>query len=719
MGHFRKWLIGKDKQMINWKKYNPSQQFNFLKSSKSHKNKIAYLSEPICLDTETSWNHDEARPIGWVYQWAFAFGNETVTGRKPSQLVKTLQKIVKYYGANESNKIICLVHNLSYDIQYLKHYIANEFGEWRILATANHKIITFESGPLLFKCTYFLSNRSLAKWGKDLFITQRKKENLIDYDVIRYQDTPLSNNDDLYMEYDVLALQECFKKQLSIYNDDITSVVLTATGYVRRAVRKKARADRHELDRFLASKLTLELYNKCKFCFAGGYTHGNRHKASETIKMVGNDYILHRDFTSHYPTQQLCKKYPVGPWFQVINPQIEDIEKWKNRGYCLIIEFAFENCELKDRHEPFPFMQVSKVQEGKKTKIDTIEDNGRIMALNGIVVLVATEIDFEIYQEQYKFGRIKILNLYRSASGYLPKWLTSSILEFFEGKTKYKELAKVESDPEKKADYLISLMKSKNNLNGIYGMSATSLIRQTLVMDDSGEWFVNNEKSEAERLEEYYNSLNSFMSYQFGLYCTSHARAELYRAMKIIKESSPLGYDAIFYCDTDSLFYQSCEETEKAFAKWNDELLAEAERRGAFAEYNGKKVYMNQFLLEDEKITHFRFLHSKCYCYITDDREMHATIAGVPAKSKDGKITREKELGNINNLKAGFTFEKCGGSRIIYTERKPSKAKINGHTLEISSSACITSTTKQLGELPFIGLDYDTALEGMAEEGKA
>lgn len=698
--------------MIPARRYKPKQPLKFLKATNSHKYKKEYLEEAIFLDTETSWNHDPDNPIGWLYQWAFAFGEEVVTGRKPSELIKCLRKIVREYWTEGYQRIIVYVHNLSYDISYLWHYITNEWGQWKVLAIAPHRFITFECGPFIFKCSYMLANRSLAKWGKDLFIEQKKKEDLIDYNLIRYQDTPLTKEDDLYMEYDVLALQECFRKQLQIYKHNITNVPLTATGYVRMDVRKASKSDISERDKFLGRRLSLSLYNMSVFAFAGGFTHGNRHLVSTTVR----GSILHRDFASHYPTQQMCQLMPVGPWFRVPDPKMEDIEIWKSRGYCLLIEFAFEDCELKDKHYPMPYMQASKAQQGKRTKIYTIEDNGRIMKLTGMVSLVATEIDWEIYQKQYSFKRIKILSMYRSAAGYLPKWFSESVGKYFEGKTKFKELAKAETDEDKKADYLISLMKSKNSLNGIYGLSASRLVRPELELDSEGEWHETNTKTDKEKLDEYYKSRNSFMSYQWGVWTTAHARNQLLQAVDIIIDKSD--YDNFLYADTDSCFYVSTPEIERAFDKWNDDLRAIAERRGAYTEYNGKKVYMNQFDLEDEKITAFRFLHAKCYAYITDDKKLHATIAGVPAKSKEHGITREEELGCIDNLKDGFTFSKCGGSRIIYTERKPSKITLDGHRLEVSSSACITKTTKTLGELPMLGLDYDTALEGKAEEGR-
>ena len=54
------------------------------------KDPIYYLKQPLFLDTETSHNHDEEDPIGWIYQWCFEFHGEYIAGRYPSDLIKEL-----------------------------------------------------------------------------------------------------------------------------------------------------------------------------------------------------------------------------------------------------------------------------------------------------------------------------------------------------------------------------------------------------------------------------------------------------------------------------------------------------------------------------------------------------------------------------------------------------------------------------------------------------
>ena len=114
--------------------------YNFIKKG-SKSNKIEICERWISLDTETSWNHDEENPISWIYQWAFKFGDYIATGRTPQEFILELKKIYNEYELNENRKIIIFVHNLSYDIQYLKNYLIEAFGEYKILAISAHHFI--------------------------------------------------------------------------------------------------------------------------------------------------------------------------------------------------------------------------------------------------------------------------------------------------------------------------------------------------------------------------------------------------------------------------------------------------------------------------------------------------------------------------------------------------------------------------------------------------
>ena len=682
--------------------------YNFIKKG-SKSNKVEICERWISLDTETSWNHDEENPISWIYQWAFKFGDYIATGRTPQEFILELKKIYNEYELNENRKIIIFVHNLSYDIQYLKNYLIEAFGEYKILAISAHHFISFSIKGFEFRCSYKLSNKSLAKWCKDLGCKHQKLVGAIDYTKINYQDEELQQIDWDYQLEDVYCLDEAIEKQLSLYGDTIATIPLTSTGYVRREARKHFRNDKKEYIRFQDTKLNELTYTMCKKAFSGAITHGNRFLADKTLE--GN--IKHRDFVSHYPSQQRTQHFPIGKFiFYGYNVSLTKLKKL-TENYCLLIECTLKDVELKSVDITFPYLQESKVRQGKIGKIHTITDNGRILKMEGITKIYLTELDLKWIIKQYK-GYFKFDTVYISRKGFLPKYLRDTVDEFMFGKSHFKLLAKRETNLETKQDYELSTMKAKNGLNGIYGMSATDIVRQEYEMLENGEWTINENKNIQESLDTYYKNRNNFLAYQYGVWTTALARDELMTFIELI------GYDKAIYCDTDSIFYFTDEETENKIENKNKELREYSEQIGAYVTVDGEKIYYNQFDIEPEDINKFRFLHAKCYAY-EDKGELHCTIAGVNKgkyifdnNGKSVYITRDEELGNIEELKDKKIFHKLGGTRCIYTEVSPTKQKINNHITEFSSSAIICEVEKTLN----YGIDNEAELLFMSIEGE-
>lgn len=712
--------------MIYCTEWEPTKDIRTLKSS-SPKEKRAFLEEWLSLDTETSHNHDIENPIGWVYQWAFRFAGDIVVGRKPSELIECFNKLIRFYELGKERKLIIYVHNLSYDWTYLVDWLEEEYGKGKTLAIRSHHVISYTNDYFCFKCSYMLSNKSLAKWSKDLCCTNRKLEGFVDYEVVRYQDSELTDRDWAYMIADVETLHECIQRQLKLYNDNIVTVPLTATGYIRREIRRNFNKDSHNFKRFQQTRLSETTYQLCRREFAGGFTHGDRYKAGMTIEPGEGEIIKHRDFRSHYPSQQRVRNFPVGKFnLYATDTDLETIQAQLS-DYCILVDCTITNILIKSEKINFPYLQESKCKEGHIGPFRTLADNGRILSFTGTTNIVFNEHDLYWFLRQYNYQEIKYNSLYVSKKGPLPAFMRETVDEFMFGKTKYKELEKTETDPEKKLDYALSLMKSKNGLNAIYGCSATDSIRSEVTWEDMKNWKEEPPEDIQGALDKFYNSRNNCMRYPWGCWTTSSARHELFTfAYDVIgKANGGEGIEAsgCLYMDTDSIFYISNTETEKAVEDYNDKLREKAEKIGAFIEYEGKKVHYDQFCDEEEDITAFRFLHAKCYAYEEKTDGLKCVIAGVPARTiigtdKDDKpiyYTREEELCEIDNLTVGKVFKICGGASISYFAQQPSTVNIEGHRTEIASCAIINSTEKTLKHECEKHLDI---LEGLIQSGR-
>lgn len=675
--------------------------FNFTVKKGKQEKVIEICDTYIALDTETSHNHNETDPLAWVYQWDFRFFNTHVYGRHAADLVNALDKIKQVNDICETEtterKIVIYVHNLSYDWHYLKEFIRRKYPESKenTIAVSQHRLISWTIDGLEFRCSFRLCLKSLSAWQKSLHTKHVKLIDTIDYNVIRYPDSILTRRDWRYMFADVDVLHECIQAQMQMYGDNIMSIPLTITGYVRKSARQNFKANKNNRRAFLQTRLSPHQYELLREEFAGGITHGNRYMAGDKI----TGCIKHRDFASHYPSQQRCYYAPVSAFLYRwrFKGKLLDLNlfyQWLNK-YCCIAKIAVTYAKIFPGIT-MPYAQKSKWDLHANKKNNIIADNGRILCFKGYTEIVVNEIDMKWILKQYDI-HYRVLEVHTALRGKYPEYLRKTVDDYFRGKTEYKDKVKqlekagVSDDEEEMITAQKDLLRSKGGLNGIYGMSATDPVRRIIAENPlTGKWGSKTKNGNIpDDLNAYYSSYNNFMAYQLGVWTTAGARNELMEFIELI------GYNNFIYADTDSIFYLSTPEIEERIEVKNAEFRRINDRDGNYIDINNRRVYYNQFELESEEITEFKFLHAKCYAYVLSNDELKCVIAGV-VKHGRNRTSRVKELGTIDNLEVGKVFYNCGGTGVIYTFCKPETVTLQGHTLEIASASIIVNTTKTL-----------------------
>ena len=660
--------------------------------TKKHKKQNEYiLSVPICLDTETSHNHNEENPKTWLYQWGIEFNGGLYYGRTPEQLIYFLNSIIDYYGLNEHKRVIIFVHNLSYDYSYLPLYLYNEYDNpTNVLATDERHIfmLRYNSG-LEFRCSYKLSNKSLDKWARDLNTRHKKLVGTIDYDLIRNQTDKLYKADWKYLFYDCIVLSECIIKQLEIYNDTLKSIPYTSTGYVRREIQRSYKGTNHHKsngnrEKFIKTRMYEWDYLANRLEFSGGLTIGNILLRNEKIKGT----IRHRDFRSAYPSKQRTMKFAMGQWlFYARDCGLEQCKSLTD-NYCVLLKVYISNVALL-KGCTAPYLQASHCRQATTENYKDIAINGRVIKCTGGFELCLFYEELHLILSQYHCG-YKILECYINKKDYLPKWLTDVIDKHFKNKSDKKDTLKKYKDNKGNDIATIieletDLMKSKNVINGIYGVSATDPVRENFSIDKNV--MKKSKMNISEALDKFYGNYNSCMRYSWGCLTTMYVRMEL---MYLISEI--IGYDNFIYSDTDSIFYISTPEIEEKLEEYNKKCYDNAISIGAYITTdNGKIINYSSFDDEEEDIIEFKYLHSKCYAYVTADGQLHSTIAGVQKYGIDN-YPQTKELGSIDNLEPKKVFTKCGGTKAKYISED-----INDYNNNSTCGGCIiTRTTKTL-----------------------
>lgn len=658
---------------------------------KGKKKPIAYLQIPLFLDTETSHNHDDQLPVGWIYQWCMEFNTQYMIGRRVSQIIDALKWLVDEYELDDDHRAVIYVHNLSYDHAYLQSFLYEAFGAGEILALKSRKILTVRYGGLEFRCSYLLSNMSLDVWSKKMKTETRKMVGAIDYDKIIYPDDPLDAIAWEYMLNDVATMKECLYRELLISNDTVASVPLTSTGYVRRDCRRATKKTKGYRKWFINCRMTPRVYQLSHLAFAGGITHENRFYGGVIVEGVA-----HGDIKSHYPTRQQLN-YAPGSAFKAYyrkatckDPLSYETLKMLLDKQCCLIHIVFKNLRLK-RGVTCPCLSKSKVHNYWEVQFLNDwnvpgTDNGKVINAIGNCALCCTELDLKWVFDQYDTDGYEVIELYVAERAPVPRVIRDQIDDYFV----YKET----QEPGILRD------KQKAKLNAIYGMFATDVIRSDVVLDyESNEWTEIREFTDdqiREKLDDYYTNRNNFTYYPHGVWCTAHARDTLLHIIKDI-----VGYENYLYCDTDSVFFKDKPEIRERISRFNDEIIAENIKRGLGVKNRSGDMSYYGTLEYEEDIKYFKALHAKTYGWVGYDGKLHLTIAGVTKDNRLPKtdphyMTREDELDSLDNLQDGFIFKECGGTRAIYTDAPASIYNFNGHIVEYGCSCIIQNTTKEL-----------------------
>lgn len=508
---------------------------------------LTYINVPAAFDIETTSWYCQKRmtcktmrsgkcpgadckhwiePFAWMYHWQFCLGDNVCFGRTWDEYRVFCDRLKQYGGLSESVRLPVYVHNLAYEFQFLQR----EFDFKDIFARQSRKPLRAlcPDFGMEYRCSYTLTNLSLQKWTEQYKVKNQKQPESYDYNLIRYWDTPLMSEEKIYCYIDVKGLCECLEKMLK--DDNVVSIPMTSTGYVRRECRKAVQANKSNIRDMRKWRLSPKLYQMCKEELRGGDTHANHYYTGLILEDMQS-----YDITSSYPYVAMSEKFPT-KFVKECENQFKIYEY--NENYGFIGRFCFTNLRYKGSCN-IPYISLSKLSASEKT----INDNGRVLKAK-VAAMTINEIDYRIIKNEYTWDEMYLTDFYVSKLKPICVELRQKILEYFKRKTNLKGID----------DYMY--MKSKNRLNGIYGMMITDITSDIIRYED-GAW-TSEPRDIEEALDDYYDSYNSFLNYQQGIWVVAYARRNLRRLLNII------GKDVV-YCDTDSV---------KCLGDWSAEVAA-------------------------------------------------------------------------------------------------------------------------------------------------
>ena len=467
----------------------------------------------IMLDTETSKSGPDDRRIlngsesyavnpNYIVAWScaisiFGFPINTVYGTGPEEIVPFLESV---HGAMKGNRTILYLHHLAYDWQFLRRFLIGAWGEpVTQLNTKPHYPINIEfSNGIILRDSLILAQRSIERWARDLNAPHQKAVGKWEYDRIRHQHEELTPEELEYIECDVLAGVECLdilRRQLKC---SYSAFPYTQTGIVRSAAKLAGKPYGAHRKAKTYYKNNFHVYQLLEKIYHGGYTHANRHTVGWTIDGTIQCY----DFSSAYPAAMLCELYPCeafGPYYaEEVTPEYI-LSRSRERAF--IFKFTARDIRLKDPMDPFPPLQLYKVER----VVDGQIDNGRILEA-GYVSIYVNEIDFISIYRAYSWERCMIDDVWTASKKSLPRWLGDFVYKLYKDKTELKG-----GDP-----VIYAIRKAM--LNSVYGMTV-----QKLVMDDIVENYATGDydiiiKDSEEEYEKTVDKQSTFLFYAWGVW---------------------------------------------------------------------------------------------------------------------------------------------------------------------------------------------------------
>ena len=591
------------------------------------RNRAKYINVSCAFDIEVSSFYENGEKRACMYIWMLGIGGYCITGRTWNEFNKVIDKLVDYLGLGTDLILPIYVHNLSYEFQFIK----DRFVWDKVFAIDERKpnYVRTNNG-IEFRCSYQLSGYSLSMVGKNLTKYKVKKmDGDLDYEKIRHCKTPLTKEEIKYCVHDVLVVMAYIQECIDV-EGDITKIPNTKTGYVRRAVKRKClgtgnRKKKNWIYRDLMQGLTLEPeeYLQLRRAFQGGFTHASAFHSGMTLHEVDS-----YDFTSSYPTVMLCEKFPMSASEKISITNRKDLDYNLNR-YCCLFDITFINIRPKQMYEDY--ISSSRCFN----LINQITNNGRIVSADRLTTTI-TEQDFMIIDKLYEWDKIAIDNFRRYKKGYLPREFVEAILEFYENKTKLKDVKGKE----------IEYMQSKANLNSLYGMTVTDIIRDEITYD--GEW-ISIQPNLKEAIEKYNKAKSRFLFYPWGVWVTAYARKNLFTGIC----NCELDY---VYSDTDSIKILNGEKHKDYINKYNETILQMLKQALEYHDIpferikpktiEGKEKPIGVWDYEGHYET-FKTLGAKRYIWKKNTGETQMTVAGLN-KQIGLKYLQFGELSNIS-----------------------------------------------------------------------
>ena len=586
------------------------------------------------------------------------------------------------------------IHNLRYEYAFMKNEF--NFRDVFFLDTGKRNPLSLFDGTFLYVDSYKICPKKLEDLAKAYCTIQKTHD--LDYHIDRNTDDAknLSDAELMYCVKDTQILVEFADFVFNNYFLKYGRLPLTQNQIIKIIIRhfyndlsedEKAAADKL----LYATKITQDQY---LFIRDEGGRGG--HCASSLREIIGD--VLYADEDSAYCAQIVHGLYPMSgyraPRHAITTEQ--DLDEYAE-DRCFQARVKFYNLIAKGsklvKYESrnkvtwcMPDGSYPKTHEDFAQVRKTIKttSSGKIWKAACIETSI-NEVDWDIYKKCYEWDRIEITRFEQATKDKLPDFIIKVALIL------YGEKAKLKKAGIKGPKYA----STKALVANVFGAMVQQICKE-VVFGDEDTWFAK--------------LLDNLIRPQWGVYVAANARKVL------VDTILEYGIDNWGYSDTDSIFGNDNEYTRSIINKYNEEMRR---KNKAMCEAYGLdyNIYCDLGCWDDDNkhIVHFKTLGSKCYLYMTAEKEFKLVMSGVPeqffweAYDKKYATRNEKDVFEFFNEKTEITYTR---HKVIWVDEETTEV-INGMTMT-SKSGCIIKDEVITG--PLMKISELIAAEHVLEE---
>lgn len=639
------------------------------------KEKVVYSKKFLCFDIETTHEHI-SDDCDIIYTWHWSVMDSEYNYHTCNSWSDLWKYMLEYYNENSEpadTRMIVYVHNLSYELEAMIRNLKGHEMTAGFYMDTHEPLYLIIDEKLEFRCSYKLTNKSLAACGKDVNLPKLE----MDYtDIVKPGET-LPPEKEAYTYRDVEIMVKKIHQLEEQEGKNFTKFPYTNTGFLRDELREIMKKDYKWRKMFKNTRLHYNEYVICRKAFAGGYTHANFMYAGQV--MIDVDSF---DFGSAYPFAIATEKFPCSPLKKLPNANIYDLKRLMTTdNYLFICTISMSDVKARGT---MTYLSSSHCEVSS----DCVLDNGRIYKAS-MIKTTCTSLDVAIILKMYKIKSIRVDECYYCRADYLPSGIVTTMLKYYNDKQKLKHV-----DGEE-----LNYAKAKNRVNSFYGMFVQDPIHDIITLDGTN-WSIehtaitNREEINAQ-LDKFYKSHRSFLPYQIGVFIPAYTRYHLLHDIvsKIDRN--------VLYCDTDSAKIINREECMEVINGYNE--YAKYKINLAIKRYglDYKLPDLGIFDWETEKGAwqEFKTYGAKKYCLKDSDGNLQMTVSGLSKKAV-------KYLHDINDFEIFTTFDKDVSGRTI------SHPTTNAIDTYDNGGTWIEETTYTLSIAPeyatLIGIDVET-----------